>query len=245
MVTTRRSLAGRRKCLVTGGAGAVSPSHAMSIAAAPASSCRTVRQGLGFSSNRDLACPRVLTLGLQAPGASTWSFSCKRLALMRCMPCYSQRCQQDTCQRLTIPGALTSIPLTAGFLGKHLVQQLLDSGRYDVAVFDIRDAGISGVQTVVGDLRDRAQVEAAVSGGVPELLQLVRTGHRHRAPRRLQSKQSDNASLQGANVEGCLSITPAHELAPWNCACMTLECAYLLHCSAIQHAKNVCLQCRV
>ncbi|CAK0781998.1 hypothetical protein CVIRNUC_005526 [Coccomyxa viridis] len=52
----------------------------------------------------------------------------------------------------------------AGFLGKHLVQQLQDSGRYDVSVFDIRDAGISGVQTVVGDLRDQAQVEAAVAG---------------------------------------------------------------------------------
>ena len=62
------------------------------------------------------------------------------------------------------PGAVTSVTLSAGFLGQHLVQQLLDSGRYDVAVFDIRDAGISGVQTVVGDLRDAAQVEAAVSG---------------------------------------------------------------------------------
>ena len=63
-----------------------------------------------------------------------------------------------------MPGALTSVSLPAGFLGKHLVKHLLDSGRYDVSVFDIRDAGISGVQTVVGDLRDRAQVEAAVAG---------------------------------------------------------------------------------
>ena len=68
------------------------------------------------------------------------------------------------CQPSAVPAALTSVLLSAGFLGRHLVQQLLDSGRYDVVVFDIRDAGISGVRTVVGDLRDQAQVEAAVSG---------------------------------------------------------------------------------
>ena len=68
------------------------------------------------------------------------------------------------CQPFTIHGALTSVPLTAGFLGQHLVKQLLDSGRYDVKVFDIQDSGTSGVQTIVGDLRNQEQVETAVSG---------------------------------------------------------------------------------
>lgn len=52
----------------------------------------------------------------------------------------------------------------SGFLGKHLVQQLLDTGKYEVVVFDIRDSGNDQVTTIVGDLRDAKQVEAAVSG---------------------------------------------------------------------------------
>jgi sterol-4alpha-carboxylate 3-dehydrogenase (decarboxylating) len=41
----------------------------------------------------------------------------------------------------------------AGFLGKHIVQQLLDTGRYNVRVFDIRPCGIEGADMVVGDIR--------------------------------------------------------------------------------------------
>ena len=52
----------------------------------------------------------------------------------------------------------------AGFLGQHLVQQLVDSGKYEVTVFDIRDSGNESVQTVVGDLRNLKQVEGAVAG---------------------------------------------------------------------------------
>ena len=52
----------------------------------------------------------------------------------------------------------------AGFLGKHLVDQLLASGRYEVTVFDIRDGGDKRVTTIVGDLRDAGQVERAVAG---------------------------------------------------------------------------------
>ena len=55
----------------------------------------------------------------------------------------------------------------AGFLGKHLVRQLVDSGKYEVTVFDIRPAGIDNVQKIVGDLRDLKQVENAVSGNLP------------------------------------------------------------------------------
>ena len=41
----------------------------------------------------------------------------------------------------------------AGFLGKHIVQQLLNSGRYRVRVFDIRPCGVQGADMVVGDIR--------------------------------------------------------------------------------------------
>lgn len=52
----------------------------------------------------------------------------------------------------------------AGFLGKHLVDKLLASGKYDVVVFDIRDSGDPRVNTIVGDLRDPKQVEDALAG---------------------------------------------------------------------------------
>lgn len=51
-----------------------------------------------------------------------------------------------------------------GFLGQHLVQQLLDSGKYEVTVFDIRDTGVSKAPVVVGDLRKPEQVSAALRG---------------------------------------------------------------------------------
>jgi nucleoside-diphosphate-sugar epimerase len=54
----------------------------------------------------------------------------------------------------------------AGFLGKNLVQQLVQSGAYDVTIFDIRDAQINRVKTIVGDLRDLEQVAAAVKGSL-------------------------------------------------------------------------------
>lgn len=52
----------------------------------------------------------------------------------------------------------------AGFLGKHLVEQLLASGKYEVVIFDIRDAGDARVTSIVGDLRKPEQVQAAVAG---------------------------------------------------------------------------------
>jgi nucleoside-diphosphate-sugar epimerase len=56
----------------------------------------------------------------------------------------------------------------SGFLGRHLVQKLLATGQYDVVVFDIRDSGAEQATTIVGDLRDYKQVEAAVAGAVTE-----------------------------------------------------------------------------
>ena len=52
----------------------------------------------------------------------------------------------------------------SGFLGKHLVQQLLDSGEWNVSVFDIRAGADERASTIVGDLRNRDQVLAACQG---------------------------------------------------------------------------------
>ncbi len=129
------------------------PPHVMSAAAAP------VKEHM-ISSDWGSLHPRALTL-------KPLSSRCKGWALIKCIYIVVGRMPAHSCTLAsisTIPGALPSDSFPAGFLGKHLVQQLQDSGRYDVSVFDIRDAGISGVQTVVGDLRDQAQVEAAVAG---------------------------------------------------------------------------------
>lgn len=55
----------------------------------------------------------------------------------------------------------------AGFLGRHLVTQLLDSGAWNVTVFDLRDASIPGVTTLTGDLRKLDDVMAACKGAPP------------------------------------------------------------------------------
>jgi nucleoside-diphosphate-sugar epimerase len=53
----------------------------------------------------------------------------------------------------------------SGFLGRHLVNQLVESGRYEVTVFDIRAVeGEERVAYIVGDLRSTAEVEAACKG---------------------------------------------------------------------------------
>lgn len=68
----------------------------------------------------------------------------------------------------------------AGFLGKHLVDKLLASEKYDVVVFDIRDSGDPRVKTIVGDLRDPKQVEDALAGEQQstEVLQFCSIFHR-------------------------------------------------------------------
>lgn len=53
----------------------------------------------------------------------------------------------------------------AGFLGRHIVSQLLESRRYaSIRVFDIRAAGVEGAEEVVGDLRSPSDVAGAVEG---------------------------------------------------------------------------------
>lgn len=52
----------------------------------------------------------------------------------------------------------------AGFLGRHLIQQLLDSGDYEVTCFDLRVAHLPGCASVAGDLSNAGDVAAAVTG---------------------------------------------------------------------------------
>mmetsp|Transcript_23832 Transcript_23832/g.60755 ORF Transcript_23832/g.60755 Transcript_23832/m.60755 type:complete len:359 (-) Transcript_23832:274-1350(-) len=52
----------------------------------------------------------------------------------------------------------------SGFVGHHLVQQLVDSGKYDVVVFDVRDNGKSPAPVITGDLRKLDSVVEATKG---------------------------------------------------------------------------------
>ena len=52
----------------------------------------------------------------------------------------------------------------SGFLGQHLVRQLLDSGEWSVTVFDVRGGADERARFVVGDLRDQQQVIDACKG---------------------------------------------------------------------------------
>jgi sterol-4alpha-carboxylate 3-dehydrogenase (decarboxylating) len=52
----------------------------------------------------------------------------------------------------------------SGFLGQHIVNQLLETGKYEVTIFDIRDLGNPKVKTIVGDLRKPEDVDAACEG---------------------------------------------------------------------------------
>lgn len=69
-------------------------------------------------------------------------------------------------------GAAAAPPLSralvtggAGFLGRHVVQQLLDSEKYEVTVFDVRPLESPRPHAcIVGDLRSAEQVLAAVKG---------------------------------------------------------------------------------
>lgn len=57
----------------------------------------------------------------------------------------------------------------SGFVGRHLVSQLLETGKCNVTVFDIRDFGDSRVKGIVGDLRKLEDVTKACAGKVLHL----------------------------------------------------------------------------
>jgi nucleoside-diphosphate-sugar epimerase len=56
----------------------------------------------------------------------------------------------------------------AGFLGRHLVEALVNAGNYDVTVFDLREpspeTAVSGVHYIAGDLRKPEDLAAVCTG---------------------------------------------------------------------------------
>ena len=82
------------------------------------------------------------------------------------------------------------------------MEQLLEAGQYDVTVFDIRDTGMSqDVKVVVGDLRNPAQVDAAVEGVAVVF---------HVATAAPSGENSLNKSLMySVNVEGTRNVLDA------------------------------------
>lgn len=58
----------------------------------------------------------------------------------------------------------------SGFLGQNLVQQLLETGKYEVSIFDIREppqeAGIGAAHFVKGDLTKMKEIAAALKGRI-------------------------------------------------------------------------------
>lgn len=52
----------------------------------------------------------------------------------------------------------------SGFLGRCLCRMLIETGRYEVTVFDIRPCPVDGVTSITGDLTKRDQVSTACSG---------------------------------------------------------------------------------
>ena len=70
----------------------------------------------------------------------------------------------------------------SGFLGKHLVDQLLDTGKCEVTVFDIRDSGDSRVKCIVGDLRKVEDITKACEGKAVEATPYILSAQSWLAP---------------------------------------------------------------
>jgi nucleoside-diphosphate-sugar epimerase len=92
----------------------------------------------------------------------------------------------------------------AGFLGRHIVRQLLDHPRFarGVRVFDLRDPGIPGVERVfTGDLRRPEDVVAAVEGADVVI---------HVATATPTSENAlDKELMDGVNVRGTYNVVEA------------------------------------
>jgi sterol-4alpha-carboxylate 3-dehydrogenase (decarboxylating) len=93
----------------------------------------------------------------------------------------------------------------SGFLGRHIVEQLLASGEYEVRVFDIRAPAPADadprVEYVVGDLRRAADVAAACAGAavVFHVATAAPTG----------ANAYNHALMTGVNVDGTRHVVEA------------------------------------
>jgi len=105
----------------------------------------------------------------------------------------------------------------SGFLGQHLVSQLLASGKYDVRVFDVRDPGTCSVPVTVGDLRKREQVRATM-----RMLLSIATYFSVCIQQQLQKPLKQSA------VKVSLGSAPLHH----TCAPLHHTCAPLYHTCA-------------
>lgn len=90
----------------------------------------------------------------------------------------------------------------AGFLGRHLIQQLLDSGKYEVTCFDLQRVSIDGCTCVAGDLSKAADVDAAVAGQDIVF-------HTATAAPSAQNAANAQALMRRVNVTGTVNIIAA------------------------------------
>ena len=104
----------------------------------------------------------------------------------------------------------------AGFLGRHIVRQLVESSKFEVCVFDIRPLeGFEGVSTFVGDLRKPEDVQQAVTGC--EVVFHVATA----AP--TGTNALNLALMEGVNIKGTRNVIDA---------CVTLGVKKLVYTSS-------------
>lgn len=96
----------------------------------------------------------------------------------------------------------------SGFLGKRLVQHLLDTGSYDVWIFDVMapSPAIPGAQFITGDLTSPESIREACIG--KEVVFHVATA----APT-AQNAASAKVLMQAVNVDGTRNVISACEAA--------------------------------
>lgn len=91
----------------------------------------------------------------------------------------------------------------SGFLGQHVVRQLVETGKYEVVIFDIREGAYkdAAVKTIVGDLRKPESVKEACRG-----MQVVF----HVATAAITGANATNEQLMtSVNIDGTKNIVEA------------------------------------